>query len=140
MAARGRHGARRLLVQALYQYQVGGSTAAELVQQYSERPEFEAIDSEYFLTLLTEITDGITGLDAHIARTADRPIEQLDPIERAVLWIGLAELEFRSDIPLKVVLNEAVKLSRQFGSQDGYRFVNAVLDKSARMLRESEAR
>jgi len=139
MAARGRHGARRLLVQALYQYQVGGSTAAELVEQFSEPPEFEAIDSEYFLTLLTEITDGITGLDAHIARTADRPVEQLDPIERAVLWIGLAELEFHSDIPLKVVLNEAVKLSRQFGSQDGYRFVNAVLDKSARMLRESEA-
>ena len=135
MAARGRHGARRLLVQALYQFQINGHSDDELIEQFSSREEFAWIDGDYFLSLLREIIEGADALDGLIAESADRPVAQLDPIERAVLWVGLAELESRPDVPLKVVLNEAVELSKQFGAEDGHRFVNAVLDKAAKSLR-----
>ena len=135
MAARGRHGARRLLVQALYQFQISGHSDDELIEQFSSREEFAWIDGDYFLSLLHEIIEGADALDGLIAESADRPVAQLDPIERAVLWVGLAELESRPDVPLKVVLNEAVELSKQFGAEDGHRFVNAVLDKAAKSLR-----
>lgn len=135
MAARGRHGARRLLVQALYQFQISGHAEDELIEQFAAREEFERIDSGYFLSLLREIIEGADALDGLIAESADRPVAHLDPIERAVLWIGLAELESHPDVPFKVVLNEAVELSKQFGAEDGHRFVNAVLDKAAKSLR-----
>ncbi len=135
MAARGRHGARRLLVQALYQFQISGHAEDELIEQFSAREEFERIDGSYFLSLLREIIEGADALDGLIAESADRPVAHLDPIERAVLWIGLAELESHPDVPFKVVLNEAVELSKQFGAEDGHRFVNAVLDKAAKSLR-----
>ena len=135
MAARGRHGARRLLVQALYQFQISGHPEGELIEQFSAREEFEWIDGDYFLLLLREIIESATALDGLIAESADRPVAQLDPIERAVLWVGLAELECHTDVPVKVVLNEAVELSKQFGAEDGHRFVNAVLDKAAKSLR-----
>ena len=135
MAARGRHGARRLLVQALYQFQISGHSDDELIEQFSSREEFAWIDGDYFLSLLREIIEGADALDGLIAESADRPVAQLDPIERAVLWVGLAELESRPDVPLKVVLNEAVELSKQFGAEDGHRFVNAVLDKASKSLR-----
>lgn len=135
MAARGRHGARRLLVQALYQFQISGHSDDELIEQFSSREEFAWIDGDYFLSLLREIIEGADALDGLIAESADRPVAQLDPIERAVLWVGLAELESHPDVPLKVVLNEAVKLSKQFGAEDGHRFVNAVLDKAAKSSR-----
>lgn len=135
MAARGRHGARRLLVQALYQFQISGHGEGELIEQFSAREEFEWIDGSYFLLLLREIIAGANALDGLIAEFADRPVAQLDPIERAVLWVGLAELESHPDVPLKVVLNEAVELAKQFGAEDGHRFVNAVLDKAAKSLR-----
>lgn len=135
MAARGRHGARRLLVQALYQFQISGHSDGELIEQFSSREEFAWIDGDYFLTLLRGIVESADALDGLIAESADRPVAQLDPIERAVLWVGLAELESHPDVPLKVVLNEAVELSKQFGAEDGHRFVNAVLDKAAKSLR-----
>jgi N utilization substance protein B len=123
------------LVQALYQFQISGHSDDELIEQFSSREEFAWIDGDYFLSLLREIIEGADALDGLIAESADRPVAQLDPIERAVLWVGLAELESRPDVPLKVVLNEAVELSKQFGAEDGHRFVNAVLDKAAKSLR-----
>lgn len=135
MGARGRHGARRLLLQALYQRQIGGHNTAELIDQYSATKEFEAIDGEYFLTLLTEIAADTAALEIHIAAAADRPVEQLDPIERSVLWIGVIELEAHTDIPAKVIINEAVELAKEFGAQDSYRYINAILDKAAGELR-----
>lgn len=74
-------------------------------------------------------------LDALIAAQADRSLEQLDPVNRAVLWLGLAELMLRHDVPVKVVINEAVDLAKRYGPVSGYRFVNAVLDRAAPALR-----
>ena len=136
MAAGGRHGARRLLVQALYQHQISGHTVDELREQFAARSEFESIDAEYFGDLLQCVLSDVAELDEIIAASADRPVEQLDPVEKSVLWLGLAELRFRSEIPTRVVLNEAVELAKQFGAADGHRYVNAVLDSAAATLRD----
>jgi N utilization substance protein B len=135
VAARGRHGARRLLVQALYQHQIGGHDTDELIGQFSTSTEFEAIDREYFLTLLNEILDNRATLESHIAAAADRPVEQVDPVERGLLWLGTAELLFHDDAPVKVIINEAIQLAKEFGAEDSYRYVNAILDKVAGKLR-----
>ena len=110
-AARGRHGARRLLVQALYQKQVGGHDDAALRLQFCESDEFAEIDGEFFRAVLDAVLDGWEALDQQIDALADRPIAQLDPIERAVLWIGCAELRSHPDVPAKVAINEAVELA-----------------------------
>lgn len=133
--ARGRHGARRLVLQALYQRQLGGHTAAEIIAQFADKKEFRGIDAGYFLALIEEILPAEHSLDELIARAADRPVAQLDPVERGVLWIGLTELRSHPDVPRKVVIDEAVELAKEFGAQDSFRYINAVLDNMAGQLR-----
>ncbi|MDP2322775.1 MAG: transcription antitermination factor NusB [Gammaproteobacteria bacterium] len=135
MAATGRHGTRRLLTQALYQHQLAGHTAAELVAQFSVQKEFEKIDGIYFRQLLGEILADAPGLDVLIAGDADRPVAQLDPVEHGILWLGIAELRWHPEVPLKVVIAEAVQLAKEFGAQDGHRYINALLDRLAPKLR-----
>jgi len=133
--ARGRHGARRLLVQALYQKQVGGHDDASLRLQFYDSDEFAEIDDEFFRDVLDEVLKDWEVLDQHIDTLADRPISQLDPIERAVLWIGCAELRSHPDVPAKVAINEAVELAKEFGTEDSFRYINAILDKASGALR-----
>jgi N utilization substance protein B len=134
-AARGRHGARRLRVQALYQKQVGGHDDATLRLQFCDSDEFAEIDGEFFRAVLDDVLQGWEVLDQKIDALADRPIAQLDPIERAVLWIGCAELRSHPDVPAKVAINEAVELAKEFGSEDSFRYINAILDKVSGELR-----
>jgi N utilization substance protein B len=135
MAATGRHGARRLLVQALYQHQLAGHSAAELLEQFSAQEDFAKVDGRYFRQLLDEILADTGALDALIATGADRPVAQLDPVEHGILWLGLAELQWHPEVPVKVVITESVQLAREFGAQDGHRYINAVLDQLAPTLR-----
>ena len=135
MSSGGRHGARRLLLQALYQHQIAGHDSAELRLQFDDAGEFAAADGVYFHLLLDEILDAIDALDRRIDALADRPIAQIDPVERAILWIGMAELESHPDVPVKVVINEAVEIAKEFGAQDSYRYINAILDKASGELR-----
>jgi len=136
--ARGRHGARRLLVQALYQRQLGGHNGVELIEQFSASREFRGIDAGYFRTLIGEITASEKSLDELIEAATDRPVAHLDPVERGVLWVGLIELRDHPDVPVRVVIDEAVQLTKEFGAQDGFRYVNAVLDSAASRLRPAE--
>ncbi len=133
--ARGRRGARRLALQALYQRQLAGHDVEGLVAQFSASKEFRGIDAAYFSTLLEEIVPAEPALDELIAAAADRPLSQLDPVERAVLWIGLIELRAHPDVPTRVVIDEGVELAKEFGAQDSFRYVNAVLDTLAQRLR-----
>jgi N utilization substance protein B len=135
MAATGRHGSRRLLVQALYQHQLAGHTVTELLEQFSAEKDFDRIDGKYFSQLLGEILGDSAGLDALIATDADRPVTQLDPVEHGILWLGLAELQWHPEVPVKVVITESVQLAREFGAQDGHRYINALLDRLATKFR-----
>lgn len=135
MAATGRHGSRRLLVQALYQYQLSEHSVAEIAAQFAAQRDFRLVDVDYFRLLLGEILGDTDALDRLLTAQADRPVAQLDPVERGILWLGLAELKLHREVPVKVVINEAVKLAHEFGAQDGHRYINAVLDQLAPPLR-----
>jgi N utilization substance protein B len=135
-ATRARQRARELLIKALYQWQLAGHTFAELSDQFTSMPDFERVDADYFRDMLTLVFEDSAALDALIARQAVRAIEQLDAVGRAILWLGLAELKYRDDVPTKVIINEAVELAKRYGAPDSFRFVNAVLDKTAKELGE----
>lgn len=130
--------ARELLVQALYQMQIAGHDGAELQKQFRERRDYEKVDREYFDTLLQEIVAAISTLETSAAELADRPISQLDPVERGILLLGLHELRSRPEIPYRVIINEGVNLAHRFGAVDGHKYVNAILDRAAAKLRPTE--
>ncbi|MEL7535678.1 MAG: transcription antitermination factor NusB [Pseudomonadota bacterium] len=138
VGVRGR--TRGLLIQALYQWQLTGHSVAELENQFRERAEFARIDREFFEELLRDVFKQRDELDAIVARLADRPREQLDPVELAVIYLGLVELSRHLETPYRVVLNEAVRLARSFGAEDGHKYVNALLDRAAAELRAAEYR
>lgn len=130
-----RERARGLLVKALYQWQLAGHELGELQQQYSQLAEYRRCDKAYFDELLGRVLANAEAGDQLIAQFADRGLDQLDAIGRAILLLALTELKFREDVPTKVVVNEAVNLARRFGAADSYRFINAVADRAAKQLR-----
>jgi N utilization substance protein B len=137
---RGRSVARKLAMQALYQWQLNHAPPADIAREYLEGEATAGVDSEYF----SELVHGCTAADAEfrqvIAAFIDRPLERLDPIETAILMIGIFELRTRVDVPFRVVINEAVDLCKRFGATEAHKYVNAVLDRAARELRAAEPR
>jgi N utilization substance protein B len=133
-----RASARRLLVQALYQWQLGRQPAGELAAQYAARPEFARADADYFHAALAAVIAAADGIDAELARHSEIAPPRLDPIEHAILALGIWELTARPDVPYRVVINEGVELAKRFGATDGHRYVNAVLDRASRTLRGAE--
>jgi N utilization substance protein B len=130
--------ARELLLQALYQQQIAGHDSKELLQQFREQTAYERVDQEFFDAALTEICETQATLDNSIEAVVDRPMEQLDPVEKGVLLIGVFELQTRPDVPYRVVINEGVNLAKRFGALDGHKYINACLDKAAQQLRSAE--
>ena len=92
------------------------------------------------MRILLAIARGRESLDEQLKEWVDRPPAELDPVEHAVLLIGVHELTQRLDVPWRVVVNEAVSLTRRFGATDAHKYVNAVLDRAARVLRPHELR
>ena len=137
-SARARSLARRLALQALYQWQMTGHSFAELRNQYTQDEGYPEVDPEYFKALLQGAVEGAAEIDGLLAQWLDRPVAQLDPIEHAVLLIGVEELRAHFEVPYRVVLNEGVELAKKFGATDGHKFINAVLDRAARQLRAAE--
>ena len=135
MKKSGRQGARQLALQALYQAQIAGHEQAELADQFRDDPGYELCEQAYFDALLDETFGHREHLDNDIGEYGDIPPQQLDPVERAVLWIGLTELRFHDDVPVPVVINEAVELTKIYGAEGGHRYVNGVLDKAGQSLR-----
>jgi len=135
MSRHARARARRLLVKALYQWQLAGHTLDELLRQYQALAEYGRVDQQYFCELLEKVIDNAEVFDQLIATHASRGLDQLDAVGRSVLLLALAELRFRDDVPTRVVINEAVELAKRYGATDSYRFINAVTDKAAGDLR-----
>jgi N utilization substance protein B len=135
---RARSIARKLAMQALYQWQMTQQSAAEIQRQFLESEDSAGVDAEHFSELLRGCIDGQQEIAALLTRVIDRPLEQLDPVEAAILMIGAYELQHRLDIPYRVVINEAVDLCKRFGATDAHKYINAVLDRVARELRAAE--
>ena len=126
-------------MQALYQWQLTGYEPKDILLQYREDPELDKADKDYFRELFLGVTDEAADLDELLSGHMDRGAAELDPVERAILRLATFELKERVDIPYRVVINEAVELTRKFGATDAHKFVNGVLDKLGRELRGSEA-
>lgn len=137
-SGRARSLSRRLALQALYQWQMTGHSFAELRNQYTQDEGYPEVDPEYFTALLQGTIENSAAIDELLAQWLDRPVTQLDPIEHAVLLIGVEELRAHLEVPYRVVLNEGVELAKKFGATDGHKFINAVLDRAARQLRAAE--
>ncbi len=135
---RGRSASRELALQALYQWQIGGQGGQDVLLEFLAERMTPAADEEYFKELVTQATGRSAELDAALGEFSDRPVAQLDPVEHGILLIGLYELVHRPEVPWRVVINEAVDLCKRYGGSDGHRFVNALLDRSARRYRALE--
>ena len=136
--ARGRRAARKLLVQALYQLDLAGQPWQDIHAQFAADPESAGADLAFFREALKHVAAERGALDAELARFADIPPARLDPVEHAILLLGLYELQQRPDVPFRVAISEAVELAKRFGATDGYKFVNGVLDRAATELRAAE--
>lgn len=130
-----RRRARRYALQALYQWQLSGSDIFDIERQFLNDYDMAKVEVPYFQELLHEIPKQISELDATFQPLLDRKVSELDPIETVTLRMGTYELLKRLDIPYKVAIDEAVELTKTFGTVDGYKYVNAVLDKVAQKSR-----
>jgi N utilization substance protein B len=130
--------ARRVTVQALYQWLVNETPPERLLRQFHEDPGLGRADVNYFKLLLHGCTREAGLLTDTFGEYLDRAPELIDPVERAVLILGSYELMFCPEVPWKVVVNESVNLAKMFGAEDSFKYVNAVLDKVARTVRAVE--
>jgi len=130
--------ARKLALQALYRLQINDGPWQDVVNEFLTAEDMPKADREYFEEIIRAVAEGRVGLDTQLAAWLDRKPAELDPVEHAVLLVGTWELQSRPDVPYRVVINEAVTLTRKFGATDGHKFVNAVLDRAARELRPHE--
>ncbi|HRP87494.1 MAG TPA: transcription antitermination factor NusB [Gammaproteobacteria bacterium] len=137
-ARRGRSASRELALQALYQWQIGGQGGQDVLLEFLAERMTPGADEDYFKELVTQATGRSAELDQALGEFSDRPVAQLDPVEHGILLIGLYELAHRPEVPWRVVINEAVDLCKRYGGSDGHRFVNALLDRSARRYRALE--
>lgn len=126
-------------MQALYQWQLAGEDINEIYNQFIAEQDVSGADIEYFGELIHSIPGQLDKLDAALEPHMDRKPNETDPVERAVLLIACYELLNRMDVPYKVVINEAVDLTKKFGADQAHKFVNGVLDKAVKDLRKLEA-
>ncbi len=136
--SQARKSARQALVQALYQWQMAKQDIEAIEKQFREEKSRSNLDFAYFSELLHAIPGQVSELDALIEPCLTRKMADINPVELSILRVATFELKNRVDIPYRVVINEAVELSKKFGVDQGHKFVNSVLDKLAQQLRSVE--
>jgi N utilization substance protein B len=133
-----RRKARHYGMQALYQWHMAGASLTDIEAEFRSEYDFARVDLEYFQAILHGVPAQVDELETLFEPLLDRSLDELDPIERALLRMGMWELKDRIDVPYKVVINEAVALAKKFGAAESHKYINGVLDKAARQLREVE--
>ncbi|WP_028670726.1 transcription antitermination factor NusB [Saccharospirillum impatiens] len=136
MAARRK--ARRLAMQALYQWHLSSSPVNQIEAEFIADHDMAKVDQEYFSEVLRGVPSTLTELDGNIESVTDRSVREMTPVELSILRMGAYELVHRIDVPFKVIINEGVELSKLFGASEGHRYVNGVLDKLSQRLRATE--
>lgn len=134
-----RTGARRCALQALYQWQLTGQPLEVIERQFVQDRLADGARLDYFSQLLHGVVEHLDAIDAALTEFADRPVDQIDPIERAILRLAAYELLYRWEVPYRAVLNEAINLAKVFGAtHKSYKYVNGVLDRLAHKVRARE--
>ncbi|HEY7985642.1 MAG TPA: transcription antitermination factor NusB [Methylophilaceae bacterium] len=129
---------RELALQGLYQYFLSGNSEKNIYIHLTEDPMFVKADKSYCSALLHGALENLDGLHVKIGQFIDRKVEELSPVEHAVLCIAAYELAFDPSIPYRVVINEGIELAKRYGGVDGHKYVNGVLDHMAADLRAKE--
>ena len=135
-----RRKARSLAVQALYSWHMAGQSLNEIEASFRTENDFSDVDGAYFHEILHGVPRLKGELDAEFTPCLDRALDEVDPVELAILRLAAYELRNRPDVPYNVVINEGIELAKTFGATDGHKFVNGVLDKLAPRLRAAELR
>lgn len=135
-----RRRARALVMQGLYQRHISKSPISDIEAEFMIDNDMSKVDLLYFRDLLRGVHREQAELDRYIEPFLDRPLQEVDPVELAIVRLGAYELKFRVDVPYKVVINEGIEMAKRFGGTEGHRFVNSVLDKLSRRLRLAETR
>lgn len=133
-----RHRAREFIVQGLYQHLIGGQDAAAIIVQAESVAGFEKANRELYDSLLDGVFKDEAALQALLEPHVERPWAEVSPIERGILLMAACELKHHPETPYRVVINEAIELTKSYGGTDAHRFVNGVLDKLAPELRPHE--
>ena len=133
-----RRRAREFVLQGLYQWRVGGADEAAIEAQIPEMEDFARADRDFFVATLRGVIGQQERLTALLATHIDRPFRELSPIEACVLLMGTCELANNPETPYRVIINEAIELTKSFGGTDGHKYVNGVLDKVAAAVRPAE--
>ena len=129
---------RELVLKGLYQHFLSGNSEKSIADHLHEDALFARADQSYFGNLLQGVLANIDGLHSQISQFVDRKVEELSPVERAVLYIATYELAFDPSIPYRVVINEGIELAKKYGGPDGHKYVNGVLDRIAANVRPDE--
>ncbi|MEO1957033.1 MAG: transcription antitermination factor NusB [Methylophilaceae bacterium] len=138
--SRNRRKSRELVLKAVYRIMMNEGDIKQVFLDMKDDPDYNKADEKYFKLLLQGVIDQLVALDAQIATFIDRTIDELSPIEHAVLRISSYELIFDVSIPYRVAINEGVELAKTFGGSDGHKYINGVLDKLAASARPQEFR
>lgn len=129
-----RRTSRRLAMQALYQWHFLPTESNEWVGEFLNHHPIENADPTFLRELLFGVVEHIEAIDAGLTPLLDRKIEDLNPVELAVMRLAMYELSYCPDTPHRVVINEALELTKEYGSEQGHKYVNAVLDRAAKKL------
>ncbi len=129
---------RSLAIQAIYQWQVAGANVGEIIEGFLTEHQNSSFQVEYFRDLVSGVPGQLDVLDKGLQPLLDRPVEEVDLVERAILRLGAYELLKHPEVPYRVVINEWVELAKTFGADKGHRYINGVLDKLAHELRAVE--
>ncbi len=136
--AKARGKARRLAMQAIYQWQMTADNCDEIAKQYVDDTDMKDIDAEYYHELFKGVVTSVNTIDELLEKHMARTTESVDPVERAIIRLAAYEFINRLDVPYKVVLNEAVMLAKKFCAENSPAFINGVLDKVAHDVRSIE--
>lgn len=133
-----RRKAREIAVQAVYSWQLTQNDISEVEANFLADNTKRRLDTAYFSQLLRGVASNVTEIDNVISPLVDRPLDEVDHVEKAILRVGIFELRDCKEVPYKVVINEAIELAKSFAADDSHKFVNGVLDKVVKTFRPDE--
>ena len=136
--SQARTNARKAAVQALYQWQMTGQSLIEIERQFLEEERLKDAQKSYFTELFHGVPKNLEAIDQALSEFVDRPVNMIDPVERAILRMSVYELLHRLDMPYRVVLNEGINLAKYFGADGSHKYINGILDKVAQQKRAVE--
>lgn len=133
-----RRKARELAVQAVYSWQISQNSVKDIEVNFITENSKRRFDIEYFQQLLRGVTSNVAELDLAISPLVDRPLDDIDHVEKAILRVAVFEFSDCQEVPYRVVINEAIELAKLFAADDSHKFVNGVLDKAVKLIRPQD--